>query len=510
MKSSPASSSSRLAFALAAGLLFAAPAARADLDLPRPSPFAKVWQVVGLTEITVDYSSPGVKGRKIWGGLVPYDQMWRAGANTATKMTFSKDVTFADKKVPAGTYAFFVIPGKSTWTVILNKKADQAGTGRDYKQGTICCASRCTRRPAPFRERLAYLVTDFTDDKASLDLEWEKLRLSIPITVETTTQSLANIKTAVDSTWRTYANAARYMLENKKDYDAGMKYVDQSLALKEDWYNLWIKAELQAAKGNSRTPAPPATTPTSWARRATTSSWRVRSRRSSPSGRRRASRPRAKRAIATTLKTINLQVAIDHWRAGAHSRVLHADLRPGQAELRAGGHGRAPSSCQAADPMACDAASEASQLFNLARARTIVLAVGDEAKSNACLESLAMAGQLSRAGMTRATPGRRNPGELRKQVEEALLPVKQETCRITLTVSPGKTDGMVVAVNGHDLTRDPTGKDGWNFEPAGSTDIRLYGSACERVQAGFTQENEIRVWQPCMRCNGPNGPIQCP
>jgi hypothetical protein len=248
---SPPSSFSRLpALALAAALWLAAPAARADLDLPRPSPFAKVWQVVGLTEITVDYSSPGVKGRKIWGGLVPYDQMWRAGANNATKLTFSKDVTFAGKPVPAGSYAFFVIPGKSEWTVILNKKADQGGIGRDYKQDQDLLRVQVKPKAAPFRERLAYLVTDFTDDKASLDLEWEKLRLAIPITVDTTNQSLANIKNAVDNTWRTYANAARFMLENKKDYDAGMKLVDQSLALKEDWYNLWIKAELQAAKGN--------------------------------------------------------------------------------------------------------------------------------------------------------------------------------------------------------------------------------------------------------------------
>ena len=109
-----------------------------------------------------------------------------------------------------------------------------------------------TPKAAPFRERLAYLVTDFTDDKASLDLEWEKLRLSIPIAVQTSAQALANINSAVDNGWRTYANAARYMLENKKDYDTGMKYVDQSLALKEDWFNVWIKAELLAAKGNSK------------------------------------------------------------------------------------------------------------------------------------------------------------------------------------------------------------------------------------------------------------------
>ena len=108
--------------------------ARADLDLPRPSPFAKVVQTVGLTDITVDYSSPGVKGRKIWGAVVPYDQLWRAGANNPTKITFSRDVSIADKPVPAGTYAFFIIPTKGAWTVILNKKVDQAGTGRDYKQ----------------------------------------------------------------------------------------------------------------------------------------------------------------------------------------------------------------------------------------------------------------------------------------------------------------------------------------------------------------------------------------
>jgi hypothetical protein len=233
-----------------AALLATATPARADLDLPRPSPFAKVWQVVGLTEITVDYSSPGVKGRKIWGGLVPYDQMWRAGANSATKITFSKDVTFAGKPVPAGSYAFFLVPGKSEWTVVLNKKADQGGTMREYKTDQDLLRVQLKPQASPFRERLAYLVTNFSDDKASLDLEWEKLRVSIPIGVATATQAAANIQAAVDNTWRTYANAARYMLENKKDFDAGLKYIDQSLALKEDWFNLWIKAQLLAGKKN--------------------------------------------------------------------------------------------------------------------------------------------------------------------------------------------------------------------------------------------------------------------
>src|SRR5437763_17077101 len=111
-----------LCCAAAAALCLSGGVARADLDLPRPSPFAKVTQTVGYTDITVDYSSPGVKGRKIWGNVVPYDKLWRAGANLATKVTFSRDVTFAGKPVAAGTYAFFLIPTKGAWTVILNKK----------------------------------------------------------------------------------------------------------------------------------------------------------------------------------------------------------------------------------------------------------------------------------------------------------------------------------------------------------------------------------------------------
>jgi hypothetical protein len=239
----------------AAAFLSSSPAS-ADLDLPRPSPFAKVSQDVGLTTITVDYSSPGVKGRKIWGGLVPYGQMWRTGANVATKVSFSKDVTFAGKPVPAGTYALFTIPTAGDWTVILNKKADQPGTGQGYKAEEDLLRVTLKPKAAPFRERLAFLVTDFTDDKAQLALEWEKLRLTIPVETGTTKQALANIASTIDNNWRVYANAARYLAENKLELDVAMKYADQSIALKEDWYNVWIKAQVLAAKGNYKEALP--------------------------------------------------------------------------------------------------------------------------------------------------------------------------------------------------------------------------------------------------------------
>ena len=233
----------------AATLSFAPSPASAQLDLPRPSPSAKVSQVIGLTEVTVDYSSPAVKGRPIWGALVPYDQMWRTGANQATKITFSRDVLFGDKPVAAGAYSLFTIPSKGALTVILNKNADQSGTARDYKAALDLVRFQVHPKPAPHRERLAFLFSDFTDDKGTLDLEWDKLRVSMSIKVSTEKQALANIANSIDGTWRTYANAARYLAETKKDYDTALTYIDQSLGLKEDWFNLWIKATVVAGKG---------------------------------------------------------------------------------------------------------------------------------------------------------------------------------------------------------------------------------------------------------------------
>jgi hypothetical protein len=246
----PLRSRSAASFSALLAVVTVARLAHADLELPRPSPTAKITQQVGLTEISVEYSSPAVKGRKIWDGLVPYDKMWRTVANTATKITFSKDVTFADKPVPAGTYALFTIPTKGAWTVILNKKADQPGTAAEYKADLDLLRVQLTPTAAPFRERMAFIFSNMTDDKATLDLEWEKLRLSIPIGVATAQQALANITSAVDKGWRVYANSARYMLETKKDYETGLKYIDTSLGLKEDWFNVWIKAQLLAAKGD--------------------------------------------------------------------------------------------------------------------------------------------------------------------------------------------------------------------------------------------------------------------
>lgn len=152
----------------------------------RVSPRAFVIQTVGTADVTISYSRPGVKGRQIWGGLVPYDKVWRAGANEATKITFGKDVLINGKKLAAGSYAFFTIPSKDEWTVIFNKTADQWGAF-EYNQAEDALRIKVKPQSAEFNEWLEYTFSDMKINKkgnnsAVINLNWDKLK--IPFTVE--------------------------------------------------------------------------------------------------------------------------------------------------------------------------------------------------------------------------------------------------------------------------------------------------------------------------------------
>jgi hypothetical protein len=149
----------------------------------RISPKASITQTVGFTDITISYSRPGVKGRKIWGGLVPYDKVWRAGANEATKITFSTDVKVEGKKLSAGSYSFFAIPGKSDWTLIFNKTADQWGA---FEYNEAEDAFRFTVKPEKgnFTEWLRYEITRTSDNTATISLLWENLKVPFKVEVK--------------------------------------------------------------------------------------------------------------------------------------------------------------------------------------------------------------------------------------------------------------------------------------------------------------------------------------
>lgn len=221
--------------------------ASAQLQLPQPSPKAMVMQTIGYTEITIDYSSPAVKGRTIWGDLVPYDKLWRAGANSATKITFSKDVQINGTDVTKGSYSFFIIPSKGSWTLILNKDANASTDA--YKQENDVMRISVAPVAIPNRERLAYSVTDFTSEKATISMEWEKVKVGFDVNCATTRQTVDAIEKATGATWQVYNNAARYYLDTK-DFDKSIAYANQSIALSNQWFNNWIKAQALAGKGD--------------------------------------------------------------------------------------------------------------------------------------------------------------------------------------------------------------------------------------------------------------------
>ncbi|WMJ72645.1 DUF2911 domain-containing protein [Cytophagaceae bacterium ABcell3] len=228
---------------LAAALSFGALAQ----DLPKPSPKATITQTVGLTDISVEYSSPAVAGRQIWGDLVAYDELWRTGANAATTIAFSKDVTIEGTTVPAGKYALFTIPSKNEWTIILNKDTNQGGT-RGYKEEDDLLRIKAKPVEAPLRERFAVLITDFNNEEATVSIEWEKLRIPFKVKLNTHEQAMANISQSMEDNWRSFANSARYLLENKKDMDKALELANTSVSLQSHWYNNWIKAQILAEK----------------------------------------------------------------------------------------------------------------------------------------------------------------------------------------------------------------------------------------------------------------------
>ncbi len=239
----------------------------AQLVLPQASPKASVMQTVGLTEITIDYSSPGVKGRKIWGEVVPYDQVWRAGANSATKITFSKDVSIEGVNVPKGSYSLLITPGKTEWYIHINK--DAAVAASDHKADldivkiktapvsqifatsiSAVDGSVATGANSSFCERLVYNFSDFNNESTTVNMQWENIKLSFNIKVDTDKQAAENIEKATTGIWSIFNNSARYYFD-KKDYDKAINYVNQSIAATDHWFNNWVKAQILSAQGKN-------------------------------------------------------------------------------------------------------------------------------------------------------------------------------------------------------------------------------------------------------------------
>lgn len=234
--------------AVALGLLGLASPASAAIDLPRPSPAASVSQRVGLTDVSVEYFSPAVKDRKIWGDLVPWGELWRTGANASTKITFGKDVRVAGAPVKAGTYAVLTIPRKNKWTFILSSDTKLQGT-RGYDQAKDVLRAEVSTRSASRRERMTFLFANTTDDRTELVLEWDKLALVIPIEADTAAQAKENIEAGAKASASDLASSARYFLDSGTEPALALELADNAARVDPSWVNTYVLARAQAANG---------------------------------------------------------------------------------------------------------------------------------------------------------------------------------------------------------------------------------------------------------------------
>src|SRR5215212_1499697 len=206
------------------------PAALAQVRVPRPSQKSVLTQTVGVTDITLTYSRPGVKGRTIWGGLVPYDQVWRTGANEATTISFSDDVTINGQKLAKGTYSLHTIPSAGDWTFIFNSVAEQWGS-YSYDPAKDVLRVKATPASGQHTEWLTFDVPEVTTDTAKIALRREKI--VVPFTVDTgsTAKVMAQLKGALNPDWRAPYTAASFAFDNKgAATDAEInQWIDQSL-----------------------------------------------------------------------------------------------------------------------------------------------------------------------------------------------------------------------------------------------------------------------------------------
>ena len=217
-----------------------------NFETPRPSPNATVSQTVGVTHITIDYSSPGVKDRTIWGELVPFGEVWRTGANEVTSITFDDPVKINGSELPAGTYGVHTIPGKTEWEIIFSKDTE-VDAGSNYDPEKDALRIKIKPEEAPFVERMIFIFTNTTDSKTTTNMWWEKLRISFDI--EVSTQELVFAKADEKLSWLPSFQAANYCLTNDANLEQGMKWIEASVILDEVYWNTRVKAQLQNKLG---------------------------------------------------------------------------------------------------------------------------------------------------------------------------------------------------------------------------------------------------------------------
>ncbi|HEY4299636.1 MAG TPA: DUF2911 domain-containing protein [Candidatus Didemnitutus sp.] len=223
------------------------------LEIPAPSPAGVVKQRVGVTDIEIDYSRPSARGRKVFGGLVPFDEVWRTGANNATKLILSTPAKFNGTEVPAGKYELFTIPGRTEWTFIIHKDMSEWGA---YTYDPKNDVARVTAKPealAQSVESFAIGINDLRDESATLNLMWENTRVPLKITVDVVSLVVPQIEAAMASAdaKKFYVPAAMFYLEHGIELPKALGWMDAAIAADPNaFYFVYRKALIQEKMGD--------------------------------------------------------------------------------------------------------------------------------------------------------------------------------------------------------------------------------------------------------------------
>jgi hypothetical protein len=228
--------------------------AQQNLTQPRASQQASVSQRVGLTDITINYHRPGVKGREVWGKLVPYDQIWRAGANENTTISFNTRVKINGKEVPGGKYGLHMIPTEKNWTIILSK--DNAAWGSFfYDESHDQMRFTTTPTATDFQEWLSYTVDDVSPNSTTISLRWENLR--VPFTIDVDANQIVAESMEVQLTglagfgWQGWNQIANYYMLNNLDMNQALAFADRSIGINKNVTNSFTKAIILESLGKS-------------------------------------------------------------------------------------------------------------------------------------------------------------------------------------------------------------------------------------------------------------------
>ena len=241
--------SSLRCFVVAALLSVFVHEATSQLETPQSSPKGKIEQKVGVMNVSVSYSRPGVKGRRIFGGLVPFGEEWRTGANEPTTITFSDPVKFEGQDLPAGSYALYTIPGEQEWAIILNKKTT-GGTSRDPKEDALIAKVKPSAVSTPV-ETFTINISDISMNAANLELAWEKTVVKCRMEFDVDTKVMAAIKKSMENPLASvagmYYQAASYYFTTDRDLKVALEWVNKSLEINKNPYWVWrLKSQIQA------------------------------------------------------------------------------------------------------------------------------------------------------------------------------------------------------------------------------------------------------------------------